>query len=266
RTNKMNPQNFWKKYEFALNQTLLFKAGFVEVFVKHISNGWLIKSRVPDQPNEGLQVEEVAGFDDESEVFHFQTGKSHDLMVVPALPNKAVVFRNNKVIKISAGELANLYFRIPLDIQFYFQEVKEENLLIELPLQRLSDTWFGEADNGEPAFSIGSNYDKEFSEIKAMPWEAVAPVEINNNTAGVFDLQRLILRVEDFSLFLKNKQLLTNHVAIEFRGPEHAGSVNLSVKKEIHAQKPLQLAKPRNEVGRNLLRKSFFFIKNIYQS
>ncbi len=262
----MNPQNFWKKYEFAVNQTFLFKVGFVEVFVKHISNGWLIKSRVPDHPSVELQVEEPEGFDDDSEVFHFQSGNSHDLFVVPALPNKAVVFRNNKVIKISAGELANLYFRIPLVMQFYFQEVKEENLLFEIPMQRLSDTWFGDADSGEPAYSIGSNYDREISEIKAMPWEAVSAVEIINNTTGVFDLQRLILRVEDFSLFLKNKQVLTNHVAIEFKGPEHAGSVNLAISKDIHGQKPIQLAKPRNSVGRNLLRKSFFFIKNIYQS
>ena len=262
----MNPQNFWKKYEFAVNQTFLFKAGFVEVIVKHISNGWLIKSRVPDQPNTELQVEEVDDFDDDSEVFHFQTGKSHDLYAVPALPNKAVVFRNNKNIKISAGESANLYLRIPLTMQFYFQEVKEENRMFEIPMQRLSDTWFGEADNGEPAYSIGSNYDMQFAEIEAMPWEAVSPVEIINNTTGVLELQRLILRVEDFSLFLKNKQLLSNHVAIEFKGPEHAGSVNLSVGKEIHGQKPLQLAKPRSAGGRNLLRKSFYFIKNIYQS
>lgn len=262
----MNPQNFWNKYQFAVNQTLLFKAGYEEVFVKHISNGWLIKSRIPEQPNEDLQVEEVDGFDVDSDVFHFQTGKSHDLFVVPALPNKAVVFRNNKNIKISAGESADLYLRIPLSMQFYFQDTKDETRLFEIPLQRLSDTWFGEADNGEPAFSIGNNYDKELIEIKAMPWEAVSPVEIINNTTGVFDLQRLILRVEDFSLFLKKNQLFTNHVAIEFRGPEHAGSVNLSVRKEIHGQKPLQLAKPRSEGTRNLLRKSFYFIKNIYQS
>lgn len=262
----MNLQNFWKKYEFAEPQTLLFKAGFAEVLVKHLTNGWLIKSHVPDQPNTDLQVVEVDGFEDDSDAFHFQTGKSDTLILVPALPNKAVVFRNNKVIKISAGESADLYFRIPLSMQIYFQEVKEENLLFELPLQRLSDTWFGEADNGEPAFSIGSNYDKDFSEIKAMPWEAVAPVEIINNTTGVFDLQRLILRVEDFSLLLKGKQVFTNHLSIEFKGPEHAGSVNLTVKSEIHGQKPVQLAKPRSAGGRNLLRKSFYFIKNIYQS
>lgn len=262
----MTPQNFWKKYEFTVNQTLQFKAGYAEVLVKHIANGWLIKSNILDQPATDLEAEEVEGFENDSDAFHFHTGKSSALIVVPAFPNKAVVFRNNKNIKISAGESANLFLRIPLTLQFYFHEVKDENRLFEISMQRLTDTWFGEADNGEPAFSIGNNYDTEFANVNVLPWEAITPVEIINNTTGVFELQRLILRVEDFSLFLNNKQILSNHVAVEFKGPEHAGSVNLSVKKEIHGQKPQHLAKPRNSVGRNLLRKSFFFIKNIYQS
>jgi hypothetical protein len=262
----MNPQSFWKKYEFTVNQTLQFKAGFAEVLVKHIPNGWLIKSCIPDQPSADLQVKEMEGLDEDSEVFHFQTGKPNQLFVVPAFPNKAVVFRNNKNIKISAGQSADLFFRIPLTMQIYFQEVKDENRLFEIPLQRLSDTWFGEADSGEPAFSIGNNYYKELAEIPYFPWEAVSPVEIINNTTGLLDLQRLILRVDDFSLYLKNKHLLSDYVTIEFKGQEQAGSVNLTLKKEIHGLNPLQLAKPRTASSRNLLRKSFYFIKNIYQS
>jgi hypothetical protein len=262
----MNPQSYWKEYEFVVNQTLQFKAGFAEVLVKHIRNGWLIKSRIHDQPNVGLQVQEVDGIEDDSQVVHFQTGESDQLIVVPALPNKAVVFRNNKNIKISAGQSANLYFRIPLTMQFYFQDVKDENRLFEIPLQRLSDTWFGEADSGEPAYSIGSNYDTDFAEIHANPWEAITPVEIINNTTGLLDLQRLILRVEDFSVYLKNKQLLSDYVTIEFKGQEQAGSVNLGIRKEIHGEKPLQIAKPRPSESKNLLRRSFYFIKNIYQN
>ena len=40
----MNPQSFWKKYQFTVNQTLHYKAGYAEVYVKHIQNGWLVKS------------------------------------------------------------------------------------------------------------------------------------------------------------------------------------------------------------------------------
>jgi len=262
----MNPKSFWIKYGFTDNQTRIFKAGYAEVYVKHIQNGWLMKSRATEQVFEDLLVEEVDDLVDDSDVLHFYTGKSAELIVVPALPDKAVVFRNNKNIKISAGESANLYLRIPLTIQFYFQEVKDGCRLFEMPLQRLSDTWFGEIDNGETAYSIGSNYNTAFSEVQATDCEAISSVEIINNTSGVLDLQRLILRVEDFSLYLKNKQLLTDHATIEFKGQEQAGSVNLSIRKEIHGEKPVQMAKPRSIGTKNLLRRSFFFIKNMYQN
>lgn len=264
--NGVNPQNFWNKYEFSVGQTLLFKAGNAETVVKHIQNGWLIKTRVPAQPYSDLLVEEVPDMEDAADVLHFKTGKSHILHVVPALPNKAVVFRNNKNIKISAGQTANLFFRVPATIQFYFQDVKDENRMFEVPSQRLSDTWFGEPDSGEPAYSIGSNYDKAFEDVKAELWEIVTPVEVINNTMGLLDLQRLILRVEEFSLFMRHKHLLSNHISIEFKGQEHAGSVNLTLKKDLHGQKPVQISKPRSTDSRTLLRKSFFFIKNIYQS
>lgn len=262
----MNPKSFWKKYDFADNQTLIFKAGYAEVYIKHIQNGWLVKSQLNDQAADELIVDEVADLADDSDVLHFFTGKSHELLVMPALPNKAVVFRNNKNIKLSAGESANLFLRIPLTMQFYFQEVKDENRLMEIPLQRLSDTWFGEIDSGEPAYSIGSNYDNSFSEVRATAWEAVSSVEIINNTAGVLELQRLILRVEDFNIYLKNNQLLTSHATIEFKGQEQAGSVNLGLRKDIHGEKPVLAAKPRSSDTKNLLRRSFFFIKNMYQN
>ena len=262
----MNPQSFWKSLHFTVNQTCIFKAGFAEVCIKHIQNGWLVKSRTTDLSTDELTVEEMDDLSDDSDVLHFHTGSSHELIVVPALPNKAVVFKNNKNIKISAGESANLYFKIPLNMQFYFQEVKDENRLVEMPLQRLSDTWFGEIDSGEPAYSIGSFYDKSFSEVQATTWEAICSVEIINNTVGILELQRLILRVEDFYLYRKNNQLLTSHVRIEFKGQEQAGNVNLGVWKDIHGEKPVLAAKPRSSDTKNLLRRSFFFIKNIYQN
>ncbi len=262
----MNPQSFWKKYKFELNQTMLFKAGYAEIFIKHITNGWLIKSKITDHLFDELLVEEVSDLEDGTDVIHFQTGKSHDLLVVPALPSKSVVFRNNKNLKVSAGESANLYFRIPLNLQFYFHEVKDDNRMLDQPLKRLSDTWFGEIDNGEPAFSIGSNYDKALSDAKPKDWECVSSVEIINNTTTGLDLQRLILRVEEYNIYLKSKHLFTSHATIEFKGQEQAGSVHLGHRKDIHGEKTVMIAKARSTDSKNLLRRSFYFIKNIYQN
>jgi hypothetical protein len=261
-----NMRSFWKKYQFEVNQTRLFKAGYSEIAVKHIQNGWLVKSEVVDQASGDLLVEEVDELVDGPNVLQFYTDNSNELIAVPALPNKAVVFKNNKNIKISAGESANLFFRIPLTLQFYFKDEKDENRLMEIPLQRLSDTWFGDIDSGEPAYSIGSNYYKSLKEVDARIWEAIASVEIINNTFGVLDLQRLILRVEEFNLYRKGDQILTNYITIEFKGQDQAESVSLSTRDDIQGKNIVLIAKSRLSESRKLLRRSFFFIKNMYQN
>lgn len=262
----MNPQSFWKKYPVKNNRTLGFKAGFADVLIKHESNGWLVKASSLAQPVSEMLAGEADDLRDDQDMLHFYSGNSDNLIVVPALPDKAVVFRNNKNIKISAGESSRLFFTIPLTLQFYFDEVKDENRLIEVPTRRLSDTWFGEIDEGEPAYSIGSTYYKSLSDVDAQVWEAITSVEIINNTFGILDLQRLILRVEEFNLYRKGDQILTNHVTIEFKGQEQVESVNLSTRDDVHGDKFELMGNKRLSDSKKLLRRSFFFIKNIYQS
>ena len=262
----MSPQSFWKKYTVKINQTLLFKAGYSEVLLKHTTAGWIVKANTFTPSAAEMTVEEPGDLTDDQNVLHFYASNSNELFVVPALPDKAVVFRNNKNIKVSAGQSARLFFRIPLNMQFYFGQIKEENKITEVPLQRLSDTWFGEIDEGEPAYSIGGNYYKSIADVDANTWEAIASVEIINNTFGVLDIQRLILRVEEFNLYKKGDQILTNHVAIEFKGQEQAESVTLSVRNDFHGEKFEQVANKRLSDSKKLLRRSFFFIKNMYQN
>lgn len=262
----MNSEKLWKKYEFRLNQTLLFNIGFVQVWVKHIQNGWLVKNQNVTESFDQFSVEEVDDILDNQDLLHCHTGKSNVLYVLPALPVKSVVFRNNKNLKISAGESTSLYLKVPVNLQFYFQEVKEDNKLVDIPLKRLSDTWFGEIDSGEPAFSIGSNYDKALADVNMHQWEAMVAVDIVNNTSSSLDLQRLILHVDEFSLYIRNNRIIASHATIDFKGQEQDGGVNLSVRKEIHGDKAVLIAKPRNSDSRNILRRSFFFIKNIYQN
>lgn len=266
RTTKMKTQDFWKTHVFKINQTKLFKAGMVEIHVKRIHDGWLIKSNNTTVQSELTVIDDIEDFADNDEVIHFYSKNSNELVLSPALPNKAVVFRNSTNIKISSEQSANLFFLIPLSIQFYSSEIKDENLIAEVPLKRLTDTWFGEIDNGEAAFSIGSNYFRLFNEIESSDWQAISSVEIINNTSETLDLQRLILRVEDFNLYLNNNQLYTHHAVIEFKGQEHAASVNLDTRIETHGKKPHLIAKARSANSSNLLRRSFYFLKNIYQN
>ena len=64
----VKPKSFWKKYPVKVNQTLGFKAGYAEVFIKHVSNGWLVKTGVLAQPAFEMEVSEANDLCDDQNV------------------------------------------------------------------------------------------------------------------------------------------------------------------------------------------------------
>ena len=130
---------------------------------------------------------------------------------------------------------------------------------------RLSDTWFGEPDEGEPAFALGNFYWQDASLLNVLPWEAVCPVHILNNSNLLLEVQRLIIRVENLALIRSGNQLLTSMVEIEYKGRDQVSSASYHLDKTIHGKEYIQITEPRSTVAKSSLKINFHFIKNIYQ-
>jgi hypothetical protein len=195
---------------------------------------------------------------------YFQTGKSNTLFIVPALPEKPLVFKGSK-LHVSPGQKLTFFLKIPLTIQVYFSKIIPENLMKEFPTQRLSDTWFGEPYSGEPAFSIGSEFFMTVREAVPLPFESICPVTIHNNSPGVLEVERLIIRVENMALYQNKGNIITSLLLVEYRGKEVISSATYHYSKSFHGEQADQVTKPRSESTRNLLKINFHFIKNLYK-
>jgi hypothetical protein len=196
---------------------------------------------------------------------YFQTGKSNSLIIVPAMPAKPLVFKGSGLF-VLPGQKITIFLKIPLAFQVYFSKIQPENLLKEITYKRLSDTWFGEPDSGEPAFALGSEFYLNIDEIKITDLEAICPVIIENNSATILNLQRLLIRDENVTLYKNNEKIVTSVVHVEFKGDDIASSVDYRYSKEYNGEKQEVLAKPRNNAGKGLLHMNFHFIRNIYKS
>jgi hypothetical protein len=196
---------------------------------------------------------------------YFQTGKSNSLIIVPAMPAKPLVFKGSGLF-VLPGQKITIFLKIPLAFQVYFSKIQPENLLKEITYKRLSDTWFGEPDSGEPAFALGSEFYLNIDEIKITDLEAICPVIIENNSATILNLQRLLIRDENVTLYKNNEKIVTSVVHVEFKGDDIASSVDYRYSKEYNGEKQEVLAKPRNNSGKGLLHMNFHFIRNIYKS
>jgi len=181
------------------------------------------------------------------------------------MPAKPLVFKGAGLYVLPEQKIT-IFLKIPLAFQIYFSKVQPENLLKEIIYKRLSDTWFGEPDSGEPAFALGNEFFHQMDEIKITDLEAICPVIIENNSTTILNLQRVIIRDENVTLYKNEDKIVTSTVHVEYKGNDIASSVDYRYSKEYNGEKQEILAKPRNNSGKGLMNINFHFIRNIYKS
>lgn len=201
--------------------------------------------------------------DNEQGEYH-HTGKSNTLVIQPALPEKPIVFKGSR-LNVAPKQKLTFFLKVPLKVQVFFSKAQPENLMKEIAVKRLSDTWFGETDNGEVAFALGSEYFMNIEEVNPSEFDAICPVTIFNNSPAPFEVERLIIRVDNMGLYQNDGKTVTSVVEIEFKGKDVISSAVYHFSKLYNGEKQEPITKPRNASGKNPLKMHFHFIKNIYK-
>lgn len=246
------------KHQLMPGDNRIFSDENFSIGVKREKEGWTLL-------NMESSLHEKRENADFSEGEYFHTGKSNSLFIAPSLPEKPLVFKGSK-LHVSPGQRLVFFLKIPLVVQFYFSKIRPENLLKEFPARRLSDTWFGEPFSGEPAFALGSTFFISMKNIDHSEFETICPISIYNNSPGVLEVERLIIRVENLAIYRNEDKLITSQVAIEYKGKETISSASYHYSKNIQGEKAEILLKPKNDGSKNLLKINFHFIKNLYKS
>jgi hypothetical protein len=253
------PKNpIFGKHQIAPGEHRFFADENFSMGVKREKEGWILLNL----ENPAAEKPEDADF---SEGEYFQTGKSNTIFITPSLPDKPLVFKGSK-LHVSPGQKLAFFLKIPMAVQVYFSKIQPENLLKEFPVQRLSDTWFGEPFSGEPAFSLGSEFSLSMEKIEPTVFETICPVSIYNNSPGVLEVERLIIRVENLAIYRNEGKLITSQVVIEYKGKDSISSASYHFSKNIQGEKAEILQKPKAESSKSLLKINFHFIKNLYKS
>jgi hypothetical protein len=254
----MQKTSLFGKLQIEPNNHRLIELGKFRLGIKREKEGW----KLVQFDDELKEIDETPDFTT-GEYYH--TGKSNSLILAPSLPLKPLVFKGSRLF-VSPGQKLLFFLKIPLTVQIYFSKNQPDKLLKELLVSPLSNSWFGDPDSGEPAFSIGNEYFLNPDEAHPGSFNALCPISVFNNSQGVLELERLIVRVENLSLYKKNDSLLTSLVSLEYKGKDVISSVNYQYSKNIHGEKAELIAKPQTDSSKNLLKINFHFIKNIYKS
>lgn len=194
----------------------------------------------------------VAAIPDEAAVerFVFQNPAS-SARLAPAAADRPVVSRPINPLNIPVGEETKLYVNSPV----WLRVTVEGATLIEWPLERPTDSWFGPSPmEGEACYAIKILGRTRLEDVVWRPHRAVTPVRVVNEGDAPLRLARLALPAPNLSLYgAANGKLWTSAVtARASREGSVAVEVETGAPKEAGAA--VELCGPRKDEAGSFLR------------
>ena len=213
----MNAASIWGSVALKDEETLPIAIGALRLWMKH---------RGPDcfflfdqgYPADGALRRTASELPPADGQWTRMGGDHHaeQLTLHPLFPNRAVVVRPKDPYLILPGQKVQFFVGVPLWVGL---SDAKGIVLVEEPVTRLSNTWFGKPTEGELAYAIRSNAVRDPDELEPDPWRVTCPVRIRNLSSEPLMIERLLLRVPLLTLYADpNQRLWANESGMTYRG------------------------------------------------
>jgi len=238
---------WWGRYNLDTKQTALWEIGPLKLAIQRQANEWQIAYEPGmgmgiDPDNAGWQfqpaVPVIDMFDYANVARHATRETAEAVWLRPLLADRSLISRPLTPLYVPAGETAIIFVRSPLWLRI--EAGDPPNTLQELPMLRLSDTWFGPSTmEGELCYASRTSARLNLDNLPLGPHHAVTRMTIENRADSQLLVERLNLPVPYLALFEASDGLLwTQEVTmtrsrdtamadfrIEPNPPERAGAV-----------------------------------------
>jgi len=253
----MTSANPWEKYQFSEGQALFWHLGPLELFIKASPHDWRIFYKHDLDP---LLIHEEfnpnADLPENTNTYQIERYVTADpyssLQLSPLLSDIPVVARPELTLKVPPKESTIIYVSTPLWIKATYDK---NHPLFELPVFRLSDTWFGpNPTDGELCYSIKTAARINLSELPVRTYRAITEVRIINKSSQTMTVDRVKIPLQYFSLFKNNQTNLfyTDNLIFEKDKDEEFQARILPASKQ-EAGKNIKIAPPRVSLKDNLI-------------
>lgn len=221
KTSHLISERFWEPFRLRNQEARGFALGPLRIWVRRDGDDLLglvfrdgdLKSAVcePELEGEAPEVGQWRRLGSAS--------ASPTVKLLPAMPNRPVVVRPEVPYTILPSEKVQFYVGVPLWIHL---KSDKDVLLMEEPVMRLSNTWFGSPMEGELAYAMRTMAKRQVQDLDFHPWRAVCPVRIKNQTKDKLTFERICLRVQYLDLYQDPVGgIWTNDSGVTVRGDDN---------------------------------------------
>jgi hypothetical protein len=251
---------WWDAHEIEQGHTLRCAVGPLTVWLYRGEDEWRLAWERAEESDDVLRVEVETRLGlprtARHERYVFQRS-SQAARLRPLLADRAVVVGAYQPVFVPSGEETTLYISSPLSLQV---EVGEAGVVLqEIPILRLSDTWFGpNTREGELCYAARTNARHSLREVQLRPHRAVTPVRIRNQGRTQLPIEKLSLPVPLLSLYGRaDGSLWTQAIALTRAAESDLANLRVDAGPPPEAAGASLLSSPRRATERGTLVRAF---------
>ncbi|MFC1607237.1 DUF432 domain-containing protein [Candidatus Latescibacterota bacterium] len=263
----MNEKNisdvkWWGDFSLPMDGAGRWQIGPAVLWIERFTSEW----RTTYEINENVQETSVEitipcklseEIIEKSIINRFGLEKTDDtVLLLPALADRSVVIQSEIPFNILPKQKISYYVSSPLWVQI--KTTKSDMLLLDIPIFRPSDTWFGPSTmEGSISYASKTNGRLKLENILFRPHRALTEVLIHNQTDKPILLQKLNLPVTHLSLYeSEDGYLWTQPVNLEIKKDDELSDLKINKRLPLKAINPRNLSNPRIAVNQNIIAKT----------
>ncbi|MEX0979513.1 MAG: hypothetical protein WDZ89_00365 [Gemmatimonadota bacterium] len=185
---------------------------------------------------------------------------SRTVRLVPVFPDRPIVVEPELSFRLLRHADARVYVRVTLWVRIELGDTGVT--LLEIPIQRMSDTWFGGFVDGELCYWHPTTARREVCDELFHPHLAVCPLQLSNQSSGELNVQKIALRVAHLSLFVTGSGgFWADDTRVRYEGDELGSSVDMSGRPPDEAGNATLVTRPRLPIQRSFRTRTFARLK-----
>ena len=257
--NNNHTSAWWGLRELECGEALKIELEGLQLAIARESNEWSFyydqaAAQVEQQSSGWWQAQGTIDPDEYEKVARFMFRTTHSKVnMLPALADRPVISSPISALNLPPQEEVTLFVSSPVWLQLYSEGIEEP--LLDIPVQRASDTWFGPSTRvGELCYASRTHGHLSLERVPVRLHRAITPVTIRNRADTTLLLERISLPAPNLSLYADDKsQLWTESITLERESDGDMASLVIDKRAPSHLQKPVRLSEPRSRVQKENL-------------
>ncbi len=234
------------------------RIGPLSLFLKkQLNDMWIASSR--DENRDG-DPEELPEIPDWQRIALPE--KHQEIQLNPVFPDRSVVIDTENIYRVFRKARSRVYCRIPVFIRVTPKD-RDDVIIAEIPTVILSNTWFGDFTEGELSYALSSTARRVLHKELFDPHLVVCPMEINNQSENELRFEKMCLRVDRLSIYVKDGEMWADETLITHHGRDSHSDIEMKGVVPVEAKGALLLSRPRTPVRRSVAVRTFKILRDI---